>query len=270
MKICFASDNTSGIHPQVLESIKNVNQDSHAPYGDDEITLNTIALFKKEFGNDSEVYFVFNGTGANVISLQVMTKSFHSILCSSVSHINMDECGAPEKFTGCKLITIPHQNGKLTIDALESAMIGIGDQHHNQPKVVSLSQTTEFGTVYSVEELKNISKFCKKNSLYLHMDGARIANAAVSLQKSIKEITLDCGVDILTFGGTKSGLMIGEAVVILNPNLKENFKFIRKQSMQLYSKMRFISTQFNAYFSNDLWKKNALHANQITKYFEQN
>ena len=261
----FASDNYAGAHPDIIQAVINANQGHAAAYGADEYTTRAIDKFKALLGNDIEVHFAYNGTGANVIGLASLTSSYHSVICSELAHINVDESTAPEKFTGCKLVTVSTKNGKIYPDQIEEKIIRIDDQHHPQVKVISISQSTEYATVYTIEEIKAISAVAKKHDLYLHMDGSRIANAAASLNQDIRAITRDAGVDVLSFGGTKNGMMFGEAVVFFNPVLAKNFKYIRKQSMQLHSKMRFISAQFEALLSNDLWKKNATHANAMAK-----
>lgn len=265
----FASDNYSGVHPEIIEALVRANQEHQGAYGNDEYTARTVALFKKHFGNSTEVFFVYNGTGANVQGLGALTQSFHSVLCSELAHINVDESTAPEKFTGCKLIGIPTTDGKISPEQVEEKIQRLGDQHHPQAKVISISQSTEYGTVYTIDEVKALSALAKKYNLYLHMDGARISNAAVSLGKEFKSFTCDAGVDILSFGGTKNGMMFGEAVLIFNPALAKDFHFYRKQGMQLHSKMRFISAQFEALLSNDLWKRNALHSNSMAKKLKQ-
>src|SRR5688572_26824138 len=237
----FASDNYSGVHPEIMDALVRANTEHQGAYGNDEFTSRTIQLFKKYFGEPTEVFFVYNGTGANVLGLSALTQSFHSILCSELAHINVDESTAPEKFTGCKLLGISTSNGKIYPDQVEEKIIRIGDQHHPQAKVISISQSTEYATVYTVEEVKALSAVAKKHKLFLHMDGSRISNAAVSLNKDFKAFTLDAGVDILSFGGTKNGMMFGEAILIFNPELAQNFFYRRKQGMQLHSKMRFIS-----------------------------
>lgn len=261
----FSSDNSSGVHPEIMEAIINVNKEHVSAYGHDYFTERAENKFKEVFGNNIEVFFVYNGTGANITALTSMTNSFNSIICSNVSHINVDECGAPEKFSGCKLLPLKSVNGKLTIDEIEKTIHVLGVEHHSQPKVISLTQSTEYGTLYSIEELKKISQFAKKHNMYIHMDGARISNACVALNVDLKTLTSDCGVDVLSFGGTKNGLMYGEAVVFFNKDLAQNFKYIRKQSTQLASKMRFISAQFEALLSNDLWKRNAKNSNDMAQ-----
>ncbi len=265
MNYSFASDNSAPIHSQVLAAIQKCNDGFALAYGNDRITETTLQLFKNTFGEKSNTYFVFNGTGANVIALQALTQSHHAIICTDTSHINVDECGAPEKFTGCKLITVPHTNGKLSISKIENALFRLNDQHAAQPKVVSISQSTEYGTVYSLRELSEISQFCRKNNLFLHIDGARFSNASASLNVSLKELATQSGADIISFGGTKNGLMLGEAIVVINEKLNDPIKYIRKQSMQLSSKMRYISAQFSALLNNDLWLQNAKHANQMAQ-----
>ncbi|CAM2958143.1 Low specificity L-threonine aldolase [Legionella steigerwaltii] len=266
-KINFASDNYAGIHPEILQAIHDANQGPAVAYGNDEFTAKAILKFREQLGDDIEVFFVFNGTAANVLSLSAMNRSFHAVICPETAHIQVDECGAPEKFSGSKLLLMPTKNGKLSVAELEKYLHRVGDQHHVQPGVISISQSTECGTVYSVDEIKAIADFAHQHHLYLHMDGARIANAAVSLQKELRTFTKEIGVDVLSFGGTKNGLMLGEAVVFFNKKLADDFLYIRKQGMQLASKMRFISAQFHALFSNDLWKRNATHANKMAAYF---
>jgi len=268
MKRTFASDNYSGVHPEVMEALQKANQ-GHAPaYGADEFTAKASAKFKSLFGNDVEVFFAYNGTGANVLGLSSLTRSFNSIICSDLAHINVDESTAPEKFLGCKLITITQRQGKIYPEDVEARVQRVDDQHHPQAKVISISQSTEYGTVYTVDEVKALSAVARKHRLYLHMDGSRISNAAVGLNQEFRTFTRDAGVDVLSFGGTKNGMMFGEAIVFFNPALAESFLFIRKQSMQLHSKMRFIAAQFDALLSNDLWKRNAEHSNRMAKMLE--
>lgn len=266
-KKSFASDNYAGVHTDILDAIIAANKDHVPAYGSDEITSCAHDQFKKHFGNDVEIFFVLNGTAANVLSLQAMAQSYHGVICADTAHIQMDECGAPEKFTGCKLVPVPTSDGKLTVSAIQSTLARIGDQHAVQPRVISISQSTEYGTVYSRDELKHLADYAHANNLYVHMDGARIANAAASLNLDLKSFTRDAGVDVLSFGGTKNGMMMGEAVVIFNKKFAENFQYIRKQGMQLASKMRFISAQFHALMSHDLWLRNAKHANAMAALF---
>ncbi len=268
MKRGFASDNNSGIHPEILDAIAAANQGHAVGYGGDELTEKARQRFKQEFGDQTEVFFVFNGTGANVLGLSTLTHSFNSIICAETAHIQVDECGAPEKLTGCKLLPVETQKGKITPEGIRKYLHGFDFEHHSQPKVISISQVTELGTVYSLEEIKDITSLAHEYGLFVHMDGARLANAAVALGLPFRAFTVDAGVDVLSFGGTKNGMMMGEAVLFFNPELTKNTKYIRKQSMQLYSKMRFVSAQFLAYFENELWKKNASHSNAMAKLLE--
>jgi threonine aldolase len=264
----FASDNNSGVHPSVLRAVEDANN-GHVPgYGNDPYTKEAINLFREQFGFDTEVFFVFNGTGANVVGLSSITNSFNSIICAETAHIEEDECGAPEKFTGCKLLAVKTNNGKLTPQLVSEHLKGFNFEHHSQPGVISISQATELGTVYKSSEIEALADLAHSNNMLLHMDGARIANAAVSLDLSFKEFTKDSGVDVLSFGGTKNGMMMGEAVLFFNPAHAKNTKYIRKQSMQLYSKMRFTGAQFTAYFEKKLWKESAEHSNKMAKLLE--
>ncbi|WP_295905923.1 threonine aldolase family protein [uncultured Bdellovibrio sp.] len=260
MKRGFGSDNHAGVHPQILASLAEANVD-HAPaYGTDEWTEKALQEFKKQFGPDAQVFFVFNGTAANVTALKALTESYQAIFCSDVAHINVDECGAPEFFTGAKLIALPSVNGKISVADLEKAYIRRGDQHYSQGQVLSITQPTELGTTYSIEELKALISWAKEKKMHVHIDGSRLSNAAAYLKKTLKEITADLGVDAVSFGGTKNGLLMGEAVVFFNKELAQNFKYIRKQSAQLPSKTRFIACQFLAYFQNNLWQDIANHS----------
>ena len=269
MKRGFASDNNSGIHPEILNALSAANEGHTVGYGGDEFTEKAIKRFKQEFGEQTDVYFVFNGTGANVLSLSTLTRSFHSIICAETAHIQVDECGAPEKFTGSKLLPVATIKGKITPEGITKYLHGFDFEHHSQPGIISISQVTELGTVYSVDEIKAITSLAHQHGLFVHMDGARLANAAVALDLPFSAFTVDAGIDVLSFGGTKNGMMLGEAVLFFNPELSKNSKYIRKQSMQLFSKMRFVSTQFLAYFENDLWKKNATHSNRMAKLLEK-
>ena len=268
-KRSFASDNNAGIHPKVLEAISTVNQGHTVGYGDDPFTASAVRRFEEHFGPDIAVFPVFNGTAANCLSLKALTQSFHAVICAEGAHIYTDECGAPEKFTGCKLIPLATEDGKLTVEAVRHAYHGIGDQHHVQPRVVSITQCTELGTVYTPREIRDLARFAHENRMYVHMDGARIANATAALGLSLREATRDLGVDVLSFGGTKNGAMGAEAVVFFEKRLVEDFLYLRKQGMQLASKMRFISAQFEALFADDLWRKNAEHSNRMAKMLEQ-
>ena len=265
MKRGFGSDNHSGVHPDVLKAIAEVNVDHAMAYGEDEYSAKVEQLFKQYFGTDASVYFAFNGTGANVLCLDAMTRSHHAVVCADTAHIHVDECGAPQRITGAKLLTIKTPDGKLTPELVKTQLHGFGFQHHSQPKVISIAQPTELGTLYTLNEIKALADLAHQYNMYLHIDGARFANAAVALGCTFKQMTTDLGVDALSFGGTKNGLMIGEAVVLLNPKLNEDFLYRRKQAMQLCSKMRFIAAQFKAYFTDDLWKRNAEHSNAMAR-----
>jgi threonine aldolase len=265
----FASDNNAGVHPEILEAIARANRGHVVAYGDDPYTRSAIRKFEEHFGADIAVFFTFNGTGANVLSLQALTRSFQSVLCSDYAHIYADECGAPEKHTGCKLIPLPQQQGKITLDFVRHAYHGIGDQHHSQPRVISITQCTEMGTVYQPEEIRSLADFAHEHGMFLHMDGARIANAAVSLGQTLRQASRDLGVDALSFGGTKNGILGGEAVVFFRPELGRDFLYLRKQGMQLASKMRFVAAQLEALLTNDLWRRSAEHANRMARVLEK-
>lgn len=261
----FGSDNHSGVCQEILDAIHEANTNHAIAYGDDESTGHLQKIIKNEFGESATIFPMFNGTGANVCALRACVQSFHAILCPETAHIFVDECGAPELLTHAALKAIPQKGGKITTEMLEPFMHAFGFEHHSQPKVLYVSQCTELGTVYSVDELKTLADFLHSKNMYLHVDGARIANAAAFLNCSFKEITVDCGVDILSFGGTKNGMLMGESIITFRPELAENLKYIRKQSAQLFSKMRFSSAQFVAYFNQNLWLKNAQHANQMAQ-----
>jgi len=265
----FASDNNAGVHPDVLQAIAAANHGHSVGYGDDVYTEAAIREFRRHFGEDVKVFVVFNGTAANCLSLKALTNSYHAVICTEAAHIYTDECGAPEKFTGCKLIPIAAPDGKLTVESVRHAYHGIGDQHHVQPRVISITQASEMGTVYKPAEVRALARFAHAREMFLHMDGARIANAAVSLGLNLRQATRDLGVDVLSFGGTKNGLMGAEAVVFFDKTLARNFLFQRKQGMQLASKMRFISAQLDALLSNKLWQKNAEHSNRMAKLLER-
>lgn len=264
----FASDNNAVVHPEVLEAIERANQGHTVGYGDDPYTESAVRKFREQFGDDVEVFFVFNGTAANVLSLAALTRSYHAVLCSEMSHIYTDECGAPEKLTGCKLIPLAAPMGKLTVETVEGGYHGIGDQHHVQAKVISITQTTEMGTVYSRAEVEALARFAHDRDMFLHMDGARISNAAVAQGLTLRQATRDLGVDVLSFGGTKNGLMGVEAVVFFRPELARDFLFVRKQGMHLASKMRFLAVQMDTLLTNELWRRNAEHANRMAKFLE--
>ncbi len=261
----FASDNNAGVHPRILEALAEVNAGHVIAYGDDPYTGQATAALKTIFGDEAEPFFVFIGTAANVLGLSSITQPYHAVICPETAHIHVDECGAPEKFSGCKLLTCQTPDGKLTTELIAGHMHGIGFEHHVQPRVVSITQATEMGSVYTLEEIRAIARFTHKHGMFLHMDGARISNAALSLDCGLYEMTGGAGVDVLSFGGTKNGMMYGEAVIFFNKALCSDFKYRRKQGMQLASKMRYIAAQFSAFLENDLWKENARHANLMAK-----
>ncbi len=261
----FASDNNSGVHPEVMEALNRANKDHAVGYGDDPWTKEAVAKIKEAFAPDCEPLFVFNGTGSNAVALQLATRPYNLIICAETAHIYVDECGAPARMTGCQIRTINTADGKLTPELVRPYLRNFGEQHHSQPGAIYISQCTELGTVYTPDELKALTALAHEYGMYVHMDGARLANACVALDKSFKELTADCDIDILSFGGTKNGLMLGESVIVFNPVLKREARFVRKQSAQLASKLRYMSCQFTAYLTNDLWKRNAMHANAMAQ-----
>ncbi|MGB7050685.1 MAG: low specificity L-threonine aldolase [Acidimicrobiales bacterium] len=258
----FASDNFAGVHPEVVEGILRANVGHATSYGDDPVTSEAEGLFREHFAENAHVFLTFNGTGANVVGLQSMLRPFEAVICSANSHIYVDECGAPERFLGSKLVPIATPDGKLTPELVEVAMVGIGDEHRVQPRVVSLTESTELGTCYSVEELTLLAQWAHERGMLLHLDGARLSNAAAHLGVGF-DVFAGAGVDVLSFGGTKNGAMAAEAVVSFLPSAEKQLKYIRKQSMQLSSKMRFVAAQFIALLSHDLWRRNASHANAM-------
>lgn len=261
----FASDNNAGIHPDILKEIIESNSGHVTGYGTDIYTERALKLFKEHFGDSTETFFVFTGTAANVLGLSMITKSWNSVITASTAHLEGDECGAPEKFIGCKVLVVDTPDGKIKPRLVEKHLHGIDFEHHSQPKVISITQSTEMGTVYTAAEIKEIAGFAHERGMLLHMDGARIANASVALNLPFKAFTTDSGVDVLSFGGTKNGMMFGESICFLKPGLSADFKYIRKQGMQLASKMRFISAQYIGYFRNDLWKTCASKSNAMAK-----
>jgi threonine aldolase len=265
----FASDNNAGVHPEIMSVLQKINEGHTVAYGDDVYTASAIEKLKQTLGQEARPWFVFIGTAANVLGLDAATKPYNAIICAETSHIHEDECGAPERWTGCKLLSVTTVDGKLTIEGIERHLYGIGFEHHSQPKVISITQSTEMGTVYSIEEIKKITEYAHDRDMLVHMDGARISNAAASLNCSFKELTVDAGIDILSFGGTKNGMMYGEAVVFFRRDMDHDFKYLRKQGMQLASKMRYISAQFERYLDEDIWLQNARHANQMARLLEQ-
>jgi threonine aldolase len=257
------------MHPEVLQALADANAGHEASYGHGPSTDTVEALFRDHFGPETRSFLVFNGTGANVLGIQTVVQPHHAVICGEDAHLNADECGAPERFTGCKLLLVPTPDGKLTPERVAARVTGIGDEHRVQPRVVSITQSTEIGTVYTVAEVRALASVAHQHHLLLHMDGARISNAAVSLGCGFRDFTTDAGVDIVSFGGTKNGLMGAEAVLFLNGLEPADFLFIRKQGMQLGSKMRFMAAQFAALLGTDLWKRNATNANRMAQRLAQ-
>ena len=240
MKRGFGSDNHSGISPEIMEAIASANVE-HA------------------------LAYVFNGTGANVLNIDAMCRSHHAVVCAETAHINVDECGAPQRIVGCRLLTVPTPDGKLTPQLVKTQLHGFGFEHHSQPRAISITQPTELGTLYSLDEIRALANLAHSHNMYLHLDGARLANAAVALGCTFRQMTTDCGVDCLSFGGTKNGLLMGESAVILNPQLDVDLKYRRKQMAQLCSKMRFMAVQFEAYLTTGVWQRNAAHSNHMAQ-----
>ncbi|MDD7723018.1 MAG: aminotransferase class V-fold PLP-dependent enzyme [bacterium] len=257
----FASDNNSGVHPLVMEAIAKANDNHAVGYGDDPWTAEATDKIRAVFGPSADPFFVFNGTGANSVALQAVTRPFNSILCATTAHIYVDECGAPARMTGCAVTPIPTPDGKLTPELIRPYLCNFGVCHHSQPKAVYISQVSELGTVYTIEEVRALADLLHAYHMYLHMDGARLANACAHLNCTMKQVTVDAGVDILSFGGTKNGMMMGESVISFRPEISENLAFYRKQSAQLASKLRYLSAQFIPYLTDNLWLENALRAN---------
>lgn len=261
----FASDNYSGVHPEVLAAIVRANGGHQVSYGEDVYTEHLQEVFAQHFGPGVEAFPVFNGTGANVVALQAVTKRWEAVICTATAHIHVDECAAPERMGGLKLMVVPTPDGKLTPELIATVSLGRGDEHHAQPRVVSITQTTELGTAYTAAEIRAIAEHAHANDMVLHVDGSRLSNAAATLGISFREMITDTGVDIVSFGGTKNGLIFGEAVLVLNPDVVDGMLFLRKQSMQLASKMRFVSAQLIALLTDDLYLRNAGHANAMAQ-----
>ncbi len=286
MKHSFGSDNHSGVHPLVMEAIVKENLNFKVAYGEDPYTKEVLGKLENLLGGNCTAVFVVNGTGANVVALSTFLSGWQAVIAPETAHINVDECGAPEKFSGSKIVTLPSYEGKVLAEDVRKSLINFGDQHHAQPRILSISQPTELGTLYTPEEIKELAELMHSHNCYLHMDGSRISNAAAALEIPIKEFTADCGVDVLSFGGTKNGLLMGEAVVIFNTkteetpqqsNLEEGknrqfadiVKFVRKQATQLYSKNRFIAAQFEAYLTDSLYLKLARQSNRMAQYLAE-
>ncbi|MFF5212619.1 threonine aldolase family protein [Streptosporangium sp. NPDC000396] len=259
----FASDNYAGVHPEILQAIALANEGHQTAYGDDVYTEALQEIFRKHFGPAAEAWPVFNGTGANVVALRAMTAHWEAVVCAESAHIHTDEGGAPERSAGLKLLTVPTPDGKLTPELINRQAWGFGDEHRAQPKVVSITQSTEQGTLYTPAEIKAICDHAHELGMIVHLDGARATIAAAALDVPLRAFTTDAGVDVLSFGGTKAGMMFGEAVVVLNPGAANGLRYLRKSAMQLASKMRFVSVQFEALLAGDLWLRNARNAHAM-------
>lgn len=261
----FASDNYSGVHPEVLAAIAEANGGHQIAYGEDDYTARLQELFARHLGDGVEAFPVFNGTGANVVGLQSMLPRWGAVISASTAHINVDEGGAPERVGGIKILNVPTEDGKLTPELVDREAWGWGDEHRAQPLVVSITQSTELGTLYTADEIRALADHAHERGMRLHLDGARIGNAAAALNLPLHAFTRDAGVDVMSFGGTKNGAMIGEAVVVLNPDAAHGLIYLRKLDMQLSSKMRFISAQLVALLEDDLWLRNARHSNAMAR-----
>lgn len=261
----FASDNYAGAHPEVLAALTLANEGHQVAYGEDQYTEHLQRIMHSHFGSSAEAFPVFNGTGANVTALQALTDRWGAVICAESAHINVDEGGAPERMGGLKLLTVPTPDGKLTPELIDRQAWGWEDEHRAMPQVVSITQNTELGTVYTVEEIRAIVEHAHSKGMKVHLDGARIANAAASLDVPMRAFTNAVGVDVISYGGTKNGMLFGEAVVVLNPDAVSHMKHLRKMSMQLASKMRFVSVQLEALLAKDLWLRNARHANAMAQ-----
>lgn len=263
----FGSDNYSGVSSEVMQALQEANQGHVPSYGKDPYTAEAIKLFREEFGEETQVFFTFTATGANVASLASLTRPYNSIIMASSSHVHTLEVGAVYAHTGCKSLIIPSQDGKIYPEQIaekvkEETHFG---PHATIPKVVSLSQSTEVGTVYTLREIQLIAETCRRHHLYLHVDGCRLFNAAVALDIPLRSFGKEAGIDVLVFGGTKNGLMSAESVLFFKPELAEHFAYIQKQRLQLTSKMRFLSAQYIPFLKDELWKKNAVNANEMAK-----
>lgn len=261
----FASDNYAGAHPEVLAALAVANGGHQIAYGEDDYTGHLQQIMHSHFGPTAEAFPVFNGTGANVVALQALTDRWGAVICAETSHINMDEGGAPERIAGLKLLTVPTPDGKLTPELIDRQAYGWDDEHRAMPQVVSIAQNTELGTVYTPDEIRAICRHAHERGMKVHLDGARISNAAASLDVPLRTFTNTVGVDVLSYGGTKNGMLFGEAVVVLDPDASRAMKHLRKLSMQLASKMRFVSVQLEALLAGDLWLRNARHGNAMAQ-----
>jgi threonine aldolase len=263
----FGSDNHAGAHEAVVNAVIAANTGDATAYGEDEWTRRATARLRAVFQTDGDVFFVFNGSAANVLGLSLLLRRYEAVICAETAHIHTDECGAAEQILGTKLLTVPSPDGKVTPEGIARHLPGRGDEHHAQPGAVAITQTTELGTCYTLEELRTISDFCRANDLRLFIDGARLANAAAHLDCSLADLAQHA--DVLSFGGTKNGALGAEAVVVMRPDLVADVKYLRKQQLQLASKMRFLSAQFLALMEDDLWRRSATHANEMAQRLYQ-
>ncbi len=259
----FASDNYASAHPDVLAAMAQANDGHAVSYGADPWTARALEVLRGHFGERSESLLVFNGSGANVVSMRAVCRPWEAVICADTAHVNVDECGAAERIAGVKLLTVATSDGKLTPDDVRAHVTRVGDEHAVQARLVTITQSTEYGTRYTAEETRALADTAHELGLALHMDGSRLSNAAAGLGCGLGELATDTGVDVLSLGGTKNGMVLGEAVVFLNPALAEGAKYLRKQSLQLASKGRFLAAQFVAMFEGDLWRRNATHANAM-------
>jgi threonine aldolase len=265
----FASDNSATVHPEVLSALARVNVGHVFGYGHDDYTKEIERRVGSQFGADARVYFVFNGSGANILALRAACRPAQAVICCETSHMNVDECGAPEAIAGVKLLTVTGRDGKLTPELIERRIERVGDEHAVQPRLVSISQCTELGTLYSYQELLAVANAAHGHGLLLHVDGARLCNAAAATGLRFSEMTSEVGVDVVSFGGTKNGLLGAEAVVLLRPDLADGFEYLRKQTLQLGSKMRYLAAQFEALFTEEMWLRCARHANAMAAKLAQ-
>lgn len=259
----FASDNYAGAHPEILAALAAANEGHAVSYGADPWTARAEEVLRGHFGSQARSLLVFNGSGANMLAVRAVCRPWEAVICTEDAHVNVDEGGAPERIAGVKLLTVPTPDGKLTPDHVSARVVRIGDEHAVHPRLVTITQSTELGTRYAPEEIAALARVAHDHGLLLHVDGARLANAAAGLGCGLGEITTEAGVDLLSLGGTKNGLVLGEAVVFLNPELSEGARYLRKQTLQLASKGRFLAAQFVAMFEGDLWRRNAGHANAM-------
>ncbi|HEX3691026.1 MAG TPA: low specificity L-threonine aldolase [Solirubrobacteraceae bacterium] len=259
----FASDNYASAHPDVLAAMAEVNDGHAVSYGADPWTAQALSVLRDHFGQESVSLLVFNGSGANIVSIRAVCRPWEAVICADTAHVNVDEGGAPERIAGVKLLTVVTTDGKLTPEDVQARVQRVGDEHAVQPRLVTITQSSEYGTRYSAQEIRALADAAHELGLALHMDGSRLSNAAAGLDCGLGELTTDVGVDVLSLGGTKNGMLLGEAVVFLDPSLSDGAKYLRKQTLQLASKGRFLAAQFTALFGGDLWRRNAAHANEM-------